>query len=101
MEYIEKRYLDIEDVDKTGITFKNGEKIIFKECIKQRYNSETCVAERDLFAKPPYFVFFTSGRYTKVIFNKKGFFSKSNNRNDFRKLQMVIIELGYSSYDLS
>ena len=74
MEYIEKRYLDIKDVDKTGITFKNGEKIIFKECIKQRYNSETCVAERDLFAKPPYFVFFTSGRYTKVIFNKKGFF---------------------------
>ena len=74
MEYIEKRYLDIKDVDKTGITFKNGEKIIFKECIKQRYNSETCVAERDLFAKPPYFVFFTSCRYTKVIFNKKGFF---------------------------
>lgn len=101
MEYIEKRYLDIKDVDKTGITFKNGEKIIFKECIKQRYNSETCVAERDLFAKPPYFVFFTSGRYTKVIFNKKELFSKSNNRNDFRKLQMVIIEFGYSSYDLS
>ena len=66
MEYIEKRYLDIKDVDKTGITFKNGEKIIFKECIKQRYNSETCVAERDLFAKPPYFVFFTSGRYDLV-----------------------------------
>lgn len=74
MEYIEKRYLDIKDVDKTGITFKNGEKIIFKECIKQRYNSETCVAERDLFAKPPYFVFLLLADILKLSSIKKDFF---------------------------
>ena len=30
--YIEKNYSDIQYVDKNGITFKNGDKIIFADC---------------------------------------------------------------------
>ena len=96
----EKSFSEIKKIDKNGITFTNGESIVFKACIKQDCNSKTCIAERDLFAQPPYFLFFTADRPTKILFNKKGIFSKSVNRKHFRELQSMIIEFGYSSYDL-
>ena len=101
MEYIEKSFFEIKDIDRNGITFKSGEKIIFVECIKQRYNSDTCVAERDISAQPPYFEFFTPNKPIRIIFYRTGIFSKLLIRNNFLKLQMMITESGYSSYDLS
>ena len=101
MEYLEKNFSEIKDIDRIGITFKSGEKIIFKECIKQRYNSEICVADRDITAQPPYFEFFTPNKPIRIIFYKTGLFSRIRNRNNFLKLQMMITEYGYSSYDLS
>lgn len=76
MESLERSFSEIKQIDRNGITFISGETIVFRECVKQRYNSETCVAERDLFAQPPYFLFFTPDKPTKVIFNKKGLCSK-------------------------
>lgn len=101
MEYLEKDYSEIMVTDKRGIMFKNGDKIVFDDCIGRRYNSETCVAERDCTASPPYFEFFTPDKSTRIIFNKKGLFSKSLNRKRFIELQMQINQMGYSSYDLS
>ena len=101
LESLERSFSEIKQIDRHGITFISGEIIVFRECVKQRYNSETCVAERDLFDQPPYFLFFTPDKPTKVIFNKKGLCSKSRNRKDFRELQEKILEFGYSSYDLS
>lgn len=101
MEYLEKNYFEIEAIDKKGITFKNRDRIVFMDCIGKRYNSETCVAERDCTASPPYFEFFTPNKSTRIIFNKKGLFSKSTNRKLFLELQMQINSMGYSSYDLS
>lgn len=101
MEYLKYSFSEIKDTNRNGITFISGEKINFKECIKRRYNSETCVAERDISAQPPYFEFFTPNKTIRIVFDKKGLFSKSKNSNYFLKLQMTIIEYGYSSYDLS
>ena len=101
MEYIEKSFFEIKDIDRNGITLKSGEKIIFLECIKQRYNCDTCVAERDISAQPPYFEFFTPNKPIRIIFYRTGILSKLLIRNNFLKLQMMITEYGYSSYDLS
>lgn len=101
MEYFKKNYTDIKTIDKSGITFLNRDKIIFADCIKNRYNSATCVAERNIAASPPYFEFFTHYKSTRIIFNKKGLFSKSINCKHFLKLQIQINNIGYSSYDLS
>lgn len=101
MKYLEKSFFEIKDIDSNGITFTDGKLIIFKECIKQRYSSETCVAERNILANPPYFEFFTPDIPTKIVFDKIGLFSNSKNLKDFRKLQNMIIDFGYSSYDLS
>lgn len=96
----EKSFYEIKEINQNGITFINGERIVFQACIRQGSNGKTCIAERDLFAQPPYFLFFTADRPTKILFNKKGIFSKSENRKHFRELQRMIIEFGYSSYDL-
>ena len=101
MKYLEKSFSEIKDIDSNGITFIDGDIIVFKDCIKQRYNSETCVAERDILAKPPYFKFFTPDKPTKIIFDKTGLFPNFKNLKEFRKLQNMIINFGYSSYDLS
>ena len=101
MEYFENSYFDIRAVDEDGITFVNGDKIIFAACIGKRYNSATCVAERNITASPPYFEFFTPYKPTRIIFNKKGLFSKFINSKHFLKLQIQINHIGYSSYDLS
>lgn len=101
MEYLKYSFSNIKNINRIGIAFISGEKINFKECIKRRYNSETCVAERDISAKPPYFEFFTPNKPIRIVFDKKGLFSKLKNSNYFLKLQMMIIEYGYSSYDLS
>lgn len=101
MEYIKKNYSDIVAVDKYGITFKNGDKIIFADCIGNRYNSTTCVAERNIADWPPYFEFFTPYKPVRIIFNKKGLFLRYINNKHFLKLQMQINYIGYSSYDLS
>lgn len=101
MEYFEKNYFDIRTVDENGIFFVNEDKIIFADCIGKRYDSETCVAERDIVASPPYFEFFTPYKPTRIIFNKKGLFSKFINRRHFLRLQMKINDIGYSTYDLS
>ena len=57
MEYLLKNYSDISSIDKKAIIFKDGDAILFEECIGNRNYSETCVAERDRIASPPYYEF--------------------------------------------
>ena len=45
MEYVERSLSEIRTIDNEGITFNDGESIVFKACIGRKYNSETCVAE--------------------------------------------------------
>ena len=101
MDYLEEEFSNIKSIDKNGITFADGKCIVFSECINQRYNSDTCVAERDCSADPPYFEFFTPEKPIRIVFDSKGLLSKFKNRNHFLKIQLMITEFGYSSYDLS
>lgn len=101
MKYKEINYSEIETLDKAGMTLKNGDKILFKDCIGNRYDSIKCVAERDITASPPYFEFFTSGQPTRIIFMGKGIFSKQKIREQFVYLNRQIQKFGYSTYDLS
>lgn len=45
MKFLVKKYSDIKSIENTQITFKTGEKIIFAECLGNRYESAVCVAE--------------------------------------------------------
>ncbi len=101
MEYLIMSFSDIKSIDKEGIHFKNGDSISFAECIGKRYNSSTCVAERDILALPPYFEFFSSIKPTRIIFDRKGILSEKQNHRDFLRFQGAINKLGYSTYDLS
>ena len=101
MDYSEEEFSDIKSIDKNGITFADGKCIVFSECINQRYNSDTCVAERDCSADPPYFEFFTPVLPTRIVFKKTGFRAKSKNLSDFISLQSKISETGYGTYDLT
>lgn len=107
MKYVKRSFSEIRRIDNEGITFNDGEIIAFKDCIRGKYNSETCVAERDICAMPPYFEFFTPDRRAaggipvRIVFDKKGLFSKSVNRKNFLDFQMKINNMGYSTYDLS
>ena len=66
-----------------------------------RYNSEFCIAERDITAKPPYFEFFAPGEPVRIVFDGKGLFADSRNRRLFGEFQMKIKAFGYMTYDLS
>lgn len=101
MEYVERSFSEIRMIDNEGVTFNDGEIIVFKACIGRKYNSETCVAERNICAMPSYFEFFTPDKPVRIVFDKKGLFSKSVNHKNFLEFQMIINKMGYSTYDLS
>ena len=91
-----KKYSEIEKIGKDCIIFNDGTKIQIIKCVRKDTN--TCIAERDITAIPPYFDFFTGD---KIIFDKKGLFSQSKNKKDFQKMQLQLQSMGYTTYDLS
>lgn len=98
---IQQSFSDIEALDERGIILAGGRQIIFAECAGGRYNSELCIAERDITAKPPYFEFFAPGEPVRIVFDGKGLFADSRNRRLFGEFQMKIKAFGYTTYDLS
>ena len=101
-----KSISQIAKIDTNGITFNDGKTLMFLECVETFQSlypnsNTTCVAERDITAKPPFFEFFTSDEHIKIIFDGKGLFSKSKNRNAFHDFQKQILGLGFTTYDLS
>lgn len=94
------KYTDIVSVTAEGITFGNHNPILFSECIGEKRGLR-CIAERNMYAAPAYFDFYTPGTATRIIFDKKGVFSQTKNRKDFLCLQKMILTYGYTTYDLS
>ena len=84
-----KKYSEIEKIGKDCIFFDDGTKIQINDCVRKDTN--TCIAERDITATPPYFDFFTGD---KIIFDKKGLFSKSKNKNRFSKIAVTATKYG-------
>lgn len=98
----------IKNVSEKSIIFTDGFEISFDECIKgfkRKYsnfeNISNCIAERNIFAKPPYFQFYIEDMEIKLVFNCKGLFSKKRNENFFHSFQNKILFMGYKSFDLS
>ena len=103
----EYSYKDIQKITKAGILFKDGFKLSFEECriewsIKNKIEGKEsyCVAERNALAKIPYFLFYSKDKI-KVFFDKKGIFCKKKNTHEFQKLQVILNQLGFSSYDMT
>lgn len=101
-------YDSIQRISEKSIIFSDGLEIYFDECIKgfkRKYcnfkNTSTCIAERNIFAKPPYFQFYINNMEIKLVFNCKGLFTKKRNENLFHSFQNKILNMGYKSFDLS
>jgi len=92
-----KHASEITEINESGITFCDGEKLMFEECITP--SAPFCVAKRDITAKPTYFDF--NVKNIRIIFDYKGIMSKSKKQKAFYKLQADIQKYGYRSYDLS
>ena len=91
----------MKDITNEKIIFSDDYAISFDECVenwKQKIgNKESntrCVAERNITANPPFFIFSTSD-ITKIVFT--GILRKKH----FIKLQAKLQSLGYTTYDLS
>lgn len=101
-------YKSIKCVEKDGIIFSDGFKIIFSDCISgfgKHYNSfidvSTCIAERNILGQPPYFHFYLDNMDVKIIFDCKGLFVKKRNIKLFQTFQSEIKNLGYKTFDLT
>ncbi|NOU87513.1 hypothetical protein GC102_17225 [Paenibacillus sp. LMG 31460] len=107
--------MKIGEVTSEGFTFVNLGKetfVDFKECnenwvmynkrknnwtddeVKDYRTKSKCVAERDICAKPCCFIFFTKP-FTKIEF------TNFNAKKEFRDFQMKILEVGWTTFDLS
>lgn len=99
----EKEFSDIVRVDRDGITFRDGHKIAFSDCIGNWNGSERCVAVRDKSAEPPYMEFPSAVKPTRITFPKRRriFFMWITNEDEFRSLRVRIEKYGYTTFDLS
>jgi len=101
-------YKSVKSIEKEGIIFSDGFKIIFQDCINgfaKHYNSftdvSTCIAERNILERPPYFQFYLDDMNVKIIFDCKGLFSKKRSIKQFQSFQLKIQNLGYKTFDLT
>lgn len=99
--YMDYNYSDIKGIDSEGITFSDGTRLTFKECIKQRNGMDNFIGVRKADANPPFFEFAACDKAIRIQFRRVGLFSKARNRKDFARLWREISERGYSTYDLS
>lgn len=100
-------YRDIKNITEEGILFKDGFILFFEVCKNEwlidnnlKEGESHCVAERNLLAYPPYFLFYSKDK-VKILFDNKGIFGKKKNRKKFENLQVILNRLGFSSYDMS
>lgn len=101
-----KSITNIVKIDEQGIVFSDNTTIRFSECVyiflgKYPESKSKCIAKRNITAKPPYFEFYTNPIHLKVIFDYRGVFAKFKNEKAFLKLQKQILNLGFTTYDLS
>jgi len=106
IEIKEVDYDSIVNIDTHGIKFRDFHWLTYEECafnFKRKYpnSSGKCIGERDITVNPPYIELYTFYAHDKILFNKKGLFSKSRNIDDFHYLQKLIQEFGYTTLDLS
>ena len=92
METFEKNYSDIKNIDAKGIVF-NDYSAFYWEQFEH--------GERDILAKPPYFVFRSKHIELYIFFDETGLFSKRKNRQNFHDFQAKLAAIGLRTRDLS
>ena len=100
---------DVASTDRHGITLKNGYVIEFDECVRtwsEVYGmpeNMKCVGDRDITEMT--FMFFTLPRPVIIRFRKESrireFFSKLGAEKRFHEFRRKIVELGYTTFDLT
>lgn len=97
----------IVDINENGILLESSVFINFNDCadhFNQMYDcSAKCIGDRDI--TEPSFSFYTSPKPTVIKFTKHGkireFFTSNNAEHRFQRLQKRLIELGFSTRDIS
>ncbi len=104
---LEYDYKQIKKFNEDGIVFEDGTRIKFVECrenwAKSRgveYEDTLCVADRNISAEIPYFVFY-SKKKIKILFKKSVLPWSNLCKKNFLKIQIGLNRFGYSSYDCS
>ena len=104
---IEYSYSKIKKINNEGIIFSDGTKILFEECRRNwaeikgvSINDTHCIAERNINASNPYFIFYSNNKI-KIVFNKTLFIRKYFNKKQFTNFQIRLNRLGYTSFDIS
>ena len=105
-EVTEVSYADIHSIGNNVIRFRDGRTVSYRECVSNfsrlHPGSEVkCVGECDITANPPYIELYSVYSHYRILFDRKGLFSKKENLDNFRKLQKQIQDYGYSTFDLS
>ncbi len=96
----------IQSIDKDVIRFKDGHCVSWHECavnFNRLHPGSTfkCVGDRDITADPPYIELYGVYAHDRILFDRKGLFTKKHNIDNFHKLQRQIREFGYTTFDLS
>lgn len=99
---------EIVGISAQGIALKNGGYIDFAVCAEvwakaNSVENTACIGDRDI--STLCFTFYTLPKPITIQFVKKGrlaeFFSKNNTYQRFHKLQCRIVELGYTTIDMT
>lgn len=88
----EKKYSDIKSIDNKKIVFNDYSTFFLDEFEN---------IERDITAKPPYFLFRSSLIELWIYFDETQIFSKKKNLQNFRDFQKQLDNIGLKSLDLS
>ena len=102
--FVIRSFVEIADINESGILFTDGFRVDFAECANNcKSLGKACVAGRDSFADPPYMKFLTSGQPTRILFcsSSSFFFKKQKNQEMFRQCQQKIESFGFCTYDLA
>lgn len=100
------QYQDIVKLSQEGILMSDGFQISFQACSQtwkhmKKVEASTCVAERDITAKPPYFRFYTDDNMIEIVCAGKGLFQKRQSEKMFDQLRQEILRWGFSTFDMS
>lgn len=88
----EKNYQDIKSIDDKGIVFNDYSTFYWEQFEN---------IERDISAKPPYYVFRSIYIELRISFVETGLFSKRKNRQYFLDFQAKLTAIGLRALDLS
>ncbi|NQX66668.1 hypothetical protein HQN90_11070 [Paenibacillus alba] len=92
--YVMTKFIDFKECNENWVMYNKRKKNWSEDEVEQYRTKSKCVGQRDICGKPCYFEFFTRP-FTKIEFTN--FLAQ----NHFRDLQRKILEVGWTTFDLS